>query len=319
MSSTSPESRAGSSRTRIIAHRGASGYLPEHTSVAKALAFGLGADFIEQDVVATRDGIPVVLHDITLEDVSDAAARFPGRARGDGRFYVVDLTLEELRELSLIERRRSGTDEPMYPGRYPYDSPDLRVLTLAEEIDLISGLNAATGRHVGLYPEIKEPLWHAEQGIDLAELVVVTLEGARDRISGPVFVQSFDASTLRRLQEAARLPWPLVQLLDRVEALALINDPARLAAIAEYAAGVGLPFMTLIDVRDGALRPSALADALAATELVVHPYTLRRDVAPAPGVDYFAALRFLIHELRVDALFCDFPDDGIAVRDGSSA
>ena len=106
----------------VIAHRGASGYLPEHTLVAKALAHGLGADYLEQDVVATRDGQLVVLHDLYLDDVTDVAAKFPGRQRTDGRHYVIDFDLAELKTLTIFERRAPGALTAKYPARFPVDT-----------------------------------------------------------------------------------------------------------------------------------------------------------------------------------------------------
>src|SRR5690606_4780770 len=123
-------------RPVVIAHRGASGYLPEHTLEAKALAYGFGVDFLEQDVVATRDRELVVLHDLHLDDVTDVAQRFSGRARADGRHYVVDFTLAELRTLNVVERRRPGTREPLYAGRFAADTPRFRIATLDEELAL---------------------------------------------------------------------------------------------------------------------------------------------------------------------------------------
>src|ERR671913_1263146 len=105
----------------VIAHRGASGYLPEHTLAGKALAYGLGADFLEQDVVATRDSQLVVLHDIYLDDVTDVAVRFPGRHREDGRHYVVDFDLAELQTLTVFERRAPGSSAAKFPSRFPAD------------------------------------------------------------------------------------------------------------------------------------------------------------------------------------------------------
>ena len=102
----------------IIAHRGASGYLPEHTLAAKILAFEMGADFLEQDIVASRDDELIVLHDVLLDRVSDVATKFPGRHRDDGRYYVRDFDLDEIRTLSAWERMNAdGT--AVYPGRYP--------------------------------------------------------------------------------------------------------------------------------------------------------------------------------------------------------
>ncbi|NBV47014.1 MAG: glycerophosphodiester phosphodiesterase, partial [Planctomycetia bacterium] len=131
----------------VIAHRGASGYLPEHTLPAKALAHAQGADAIEQDVVASRDGVPVVLHDVHLDTVSDVAERFPGRARPDGRYYCVDFTLAELRTLSLSERFHHGDGRPVYAGRFPKGAGHFTIATLEEELAFIAGLSRTTGRN----------------------------------------------------------------------------------------------------------------------------------------------------------------------------
>ena len=95
---------AAETRPLVIAHRGASGYLPEHTLAAKTLAYGLGADFLEQDLVLTKDDVPVVLHDIYVDTVTDVAKRFPERKRADGRFYALDFTLAELKQLRVASR-----------------------------------------------------------------------------------------------------------------------------------------------------------------------------------------------------------------------
>jgi glycerophosphoryl diester phosphodiesterase len=170
----------------VIAHRGASGYLPEHTLAGKALAIGLGADFIEQDVVATRDGKLVVLHDLYLDDVTDVATRFPGRHRNDGRHYVVDFDLEEIKTLTLFERRAPGSTAAKYPLRFPGGSGIFGIATLEQELRLVQGLNRSMGRTIGIYPEIKHPRWHAEHGIDLGQLLlgelVRLLEQRRRRV-----------------------------------------------------------------------------------------------------------------------------------------
>src|SRR5206468_1815389 len=122
-------SPAMTERAIVIAHRGASGYLPEHTLVGKALAYGLGADYLEQDVVATRDAELVVLHDLHLDDVSDVAQRFPGRQRGDGLHYAIDFDLAEIQRLTLFERRTAGARTAKYPGRFPADIGVARIAT----------------------------------------------------------------------------------------------------------------------------------------------------------------------------------------------
>src|SRR5262249_26330393 len=100
----------------VIAHRGASGYLPEHTLPAKALAYGMGADYLEQDVVLTRADQPLVLHDVHLDTVTDVAEVFPDRKRPDGRFYALDFTLAEIQSLRVTERIDPKTKRPVFPN-----------------------------------------------------------------------------------------------------------------------------------------------------------------------------------------------------------
>lgn len=303
----------------IVAHRGASGYLPEHTAAAKILGYAQGADLLEQDVVATRDGELVVLHDIWLDDVSDVAARFPGRQRADGHYYVIDFTRAELDLLCLVERRRPGEQALLYPGRYSLSSPAFSISGLDDEIRLIAGLNRSTGRRVGIYPEIKAPGWHQQGGIDLTRLVHGSLVGAREFLTGPVFLQSFDSLALKRLREEFATPWPLVQLLDGERARSLETDRDSLREVAALAGAVGLPYPTLLTVDRGRVGASPLARILTDNGLALHPYTLRRDVPPPMGISYRDALSFLIGELAVEAVFCDFPDDAVAIRDCSAA
>ena len=126
-------------RPVVIAHRGASGHAPEHTLAAKALAYTMRADYLEQDIVATADDALVVLHDIHIDRVTNVAERYPGRAREDGRFYVRDFTLAEIKTLTVHER----TDEhgqPVYPGRFHSTDEVFRVQTFAEELEFIAQL-----------------------------------------------------------------------------------------------------------------------------------------------------------------------------------
>ena len=103
----------------VIAHRGASGYVPEHTMESKAMAHAMNADYIEQDIVLSKDGIPIVIHDIYLEEVTDVALVYPERSREDGRFYVIDFNLDELMRLSVHERIDLSTKNAVFPNRYP--------------------------------------------------------------------------------------------------------------------------------------------------------------------------------------------------------
>ena len=204
----------------VIAHRGTSAYLPEHSFAAKALAFGMGADFLEQDVVLSRDGVPLVFHDLTLEAMTDVAAKYPGRARADGHFYCIDFLLEEIRTLRLHERTDPRTSAPAWPDRFPPDAALFRIPTLDEELTLIRGLERSTGKTIGLYPEIKAPAWHAEEGVDLADAVLATL-GEHDLLTpgSSLFLQCFDAPTLERLHSDPRCDGiALVQLIGSANA-----------------------------------------------------------------------------------------------------
>jgi|LakMenEpi03Aug12_release.lakeMendotaPanAssembly.Ray.scaffolds.fasta_scaffold78467_4 glycerophosphoryl diester phosphodiesterase len=294
----------------VIAHRGASGYLPEHTLVAKALAHGQGADFIEQDIVLTKDNVPIVVHDIQLDTVSDVAEVFPGRAREDGRFYAIDFTLDEVRRLRVCERRDPRTGRQAYPERFPTTTDAaLRISTFEEELDFLAGLNRSTGRRTGVYPEIKEPAWHRREGHDLSPLVLAALRrhGFATR-SDRCFVQCFDADEVRRIRHELRWEGGLVQLLEDAPKDAPV-DPllaaGALATLAKTADGIGPPISRVLDV-DG--RPTGLVAAAHAVGIVVHPYTFRVDQLPTFAGSAKEALQGIFAAAAVDGLFTDFPD-----------
>lgn len=306
----------------VIAHRGASGYLPEHTLASKTLAHEMGADFIEQDLVATRDDQLLVLHDIYLDRVTDVADRFPGRQRADGRFYARDLDLDEIRSLNAWERMNpDGT--AVYPGRYPAQSGEFRLHTFDEEIRLIHELNARSGRTAGIYPEIKRPAWHRLEGIDIAPRLLRALDDSGYRgPDDPVFVQCFDGAELRRLRHELGCPLRLVQLIGEnawrecdtdYEAM---RKPGGLAELAETVDAIGpwLPQLYRIDPAADAPVGTGLADMAHREGLLIHPYTFRADELP-PGFASFAELvRYFVRELRVDGLFTDFPDLALELR-----
>lgn len=303
----------------VIAHRGASAYLPEHTLEAKVLAYALGADYIEQDVVLSRDGVPVVLHDIHLDDTSDVERRFPARARADGRFYALDFTLEELRQLNLHERSRrdaGGAQQPVFPQRFPLQQGLFRLPSLREEIELLAGLDRARRTRTGLYIELKSPNWHAAQGCDLAAAVLAVLEETGYATRGQqVFLQCFDDRTLLRLKREFGTPLPLIQLLgendwgeDSAADYTALRTEQGLAYIASYADGIGPWLAQVVELRDGALVPTALTAMAHRQGLLVHPYTLRADALPEGVKNVDELHRVLFEEARVDGLFTDFPD-----------
>ena len=134
----------------IIAHRGASGYLPEHTKEALILAYMQGADYIEQDLVLSKDDELIVLHDIHLAATTNVEAIYPNRKRNDGRYYVIDFTLDELRQLSIHERQNQS-NVLVYPNRYR-GTAHFSITTFDEQIELIQELNRRFNRDTGWYP-----------------------------------------------------------------------------------------------------------------------------------------------------------------------
>lgn len=298
------------SRPLIIAHRGASGYLPEHTLVSKALAFGMGADYLEQDVVATRDGELIVFHDLVLERITDVHERFPGRARADGHFYCVDFTLEELRTLRVGARRGSTGAGLRYPQRFPDEGGKFPIQTLSEEIRFIQGLSRSTGRAVGIYPEIKEPAWHRQHGIDIAERMLAMLDEAGYRTpEDAAFVQCFDVNELKRLRQQFGCRLRLVQLIERQQMPSL--ERSHLEQIALYAEAIGPALGLIYQGRNpgtAELVVTSLVDDAHAAGLAVHPYTLRKDDLPEGIDDFTALLELLLHRVGVDGVFTDFPD-----------
>lgn len=296
----------------VIAHRGASGYLPEHTLEAKAVAHAQGADFIEQDVVLTRDDVPVVLHDVFLDAVSDAADIFPDRRRDDGRFYALDFTLAELRRLRLSERRDPKTGAQLYPERFPAGSGGFRIVTLAEELAFLSGLDRTTGRRTGVYPEIKQPAWHRSEGHDISPLVLQVLRDhgfatKDDRC----YLQCFDADEVQRLRGPLGWRGRLVQLVG--DAPDAGPDPlleaGALATLAATVDGIGPPLGRVIGPEG---RPTGLVAAAQRAGLVVHAYTFRRDKVPAFAADADTLLRMLVVDAGIDGIFTDFPDVCVA-------
>lgn len=326
----------------IIAHRGASGYTIEHTVEAYTLAHQQGADFIEQDVVLTRDGVPVVLHDIYLEVTTDVANRFPGRAREDGHFYAIDFDWDEIRQLEKQPPRDLVSGTIRYPKRYPDHSVRGRVMSLAQSLELIEQLNRETGRQAGIFPELKMPRFHASEGQDIAAVTMEVLEqfayldGARHW-----YLQSFDPQVLKLLREQYGESVRLVQLIGEnhwLEAEGVDHEAMRthegLDRIADYANAIGPHWpQVLRNVEWIPLEPEneqidpewewdrkvmdseTLVEAAHRRGLKVFTFTLRREGLPR-WVGFEALHLKLFEESRVDGVFSDFPDQSKKIRDG---
>ena len=283
----------------VIAHRGASGYLPEHTLPAYALAYGMGADFIEPDLVLTRDGRFICLHDIYLEGTTNVEQIFPDRGRDDGRWYAADFTLDEIRQLQAQERLGS---------RFPRDASRFAVPAFTEMIELVQGLNERTGGAVGIYPELKAPAWHRGEGLPVEEALLEVLERYGYRETGaPIFVQSFEEDSLRRLR-ALGSQLPQVFLMAEVEQYRSFLSAEGIAGIAEFASGIG-PAKTMLE------RQPELIGWAHDAGLKVHPYTFRADQVPDRYDSAEGELSRFLFELGVDGVFTDFPDRARTVVD----
>jgi len=300
----------------VIAHRGASGYLPEHTLAAKRLAHEQGADYLEQDVVMSRDGVPVVAHDLTLEATTDVATRFPTRARDDGRWYVIDFDWAELATLSVGPRRDPATGKRAWPSRPDTRGQQHRLHTLDDELRLIAELNRASGRTAGIYTEVKSPAFHRRHGIDPTPTILAVL--ARHGYAArrdPVYLQCFDPQELQRIRDALGSDLKLVQLIgdnawgESNADYDAMRTPAGLDAIARYADGIGpwIPQVVAFGA-DGSAASTGLAEQARSRGLAVHPYTIRADQLPA-GAPSLAAVHDALFRLAgADGAFSDFPD-----------
>jgi glycerophosphoryl diester phosphodiesterase len=287
----------------VIAHRGASGYLPEHTLEAKAMAHNMNADFIEQDIVLSKDDIPIIIHDIYFDDVTNVVTKFPTRKRKDNRFYVIDFTFDELQTLQVTERFNPATGAQVYKNRFPKGKGNFKLHSLQEEIELIQGLNASTGKNIGIYPEIKEPKFHQKEGKHLTEIVLKILSdyGYKTKKDNCI-LQCFDANELERVRKELHSELFLVQLIESKE------ETKKLKHFATFADGIGPWYKQILSEKtDGKFTFTSLVSDAHKLALKVHPYTFRAD-----ALDEFSSFKemmqtFLI-DANVDGVFTDFPD-----------
>lgn len=301
----------------IIAHRGASGYRPEHTLAGYELAARLGADYLEPDLVSTSDGVLVARHEPEIGETTDVARHPEFADRRTVReidgvastgWFTGDFSLDELRTLRAVERipaiRPLNT---RFDGHFP-------IPTFDEILALAGRLSDELGRLIGVYPETKHPSYHASIGLPLEPALLSSLrEAGLDRPDAAVFVQSFEVNNLRELR-AAGLAVPLVQLLDdtggpadgAVPDYQRMTTPEGLARIASYASAIG-PDKTMLD--------PALVDNAHAAGLAVHPYTFRAEpqFIPIAHPDAVAEIQHYL-QLGVDAIFTDNTDAAVFAK-----
>ncbi|RJQ76555.1 glycerophosphodiester phosphodiesterase [Pseudonocardiaceae bacterium YIM PH 21723] len=324
----------------VIGHRGASGYRPEHTLASYELAARMGADFIEPDLVSTKDGVLVVRHENEIGGTTDVAkhAEFADRKKTktiDGApltgWFTEDFTLAELKTLRAVERlpqiRGRNT---LYDGRY-------QIPTFQEVLDLRGKLSRELHREIGVYPETKHPTYFKGIGLDLnPKLVAALTAGGLNRPGAPVFVQSFEVGNLKSLKHQVAVP--LIQLIDATGAPAdfvaagdkrTYDDlvkPDGLKEIAGYASGIGPAGTRIIPVDGSGNQTTAttlVADAHKA-RLKVHPWTVRNEnnflpvnLRTSADVTAYGKVWTLLDQFfkqGVDGVFSDNPDTAVAAR-----
>jgi glycerophosphoryl diester phosphodiesterase len=298
---------ASSSRPLIIGHRGIAGRMPEHTLEGYRLAAQQGADFIEPDLVSTKDGVLIARHENEIGSTTDVAMRFADRKRTktiEGHavtgWFSEDFTLAEIKMLRAKER---------LPFRSHDNDGKFQVPTFEEVIALAQRLAGEVGRPIGIYPETKHPTYFRAMGLALEEpiLKALTMHAWNSR-EAPVFIQSFETENLRALRPKTRVR--LIQLIDQ--------DPtdAQLADIATYADGIGPEHRLVLrqDRERQVVGPTDLVTRAHRLGLLVHIWTLRNEatfLSPSYNGDPAAEYR-AFRDLGVDGIFTDFADTAYA-------
>ncbi|AMN48377.1 glycerophosphoryl diester phosphodiesterase [Steroidobacter denitrificans] len=318
----------------VIAHRGASGYRPEHTLASYALAIEMGADYIEPDLVSTRDGHLIARHEPLLDETTDVAAHPEFAARRTTRmldgisitgYFACDFTLPEIKQLRAVQPNaaRSKAYDRLY-----------EIPTFEEILDLLEEPSGRAGRTIGVYPETKHPSFHLQLGLALEDRLLQALQArGLDRADAPVFIQSFESANLQYLRFRSRVP--LVQLLGP-EGLEMASGgagarvtipqfadprgglpPRHLRDIARYANAIG-PWkrMILRDTEQSSLLPTTLVEQAHEAGLYVHAYTFRDEPATLAAVYEADPVREYIQffALGLDGVFADFPDTALRAR-----
>lgn len=268
----------------VIAHRGASGYLPQHTLEAYAMAHEMGADFLEPDLVMCRDGYLICSHDLVVTPNSNAAFLYPDRVNEEGEVRIRDLFRAELQRIQVTDANGAGS---------------YRYATFKEFLALVELFAAQAGKKVGIIPELKAPKWHRDEGLPMeAKLMLRLAEAGYGLRSDPVILQCFERNSLRRLSHDHACTFPLVLCIGADT----IDDDLQWAA--EFCDGIAPPRAAIEDPETGVV--SGLVERAHGLGLSVFPYTF---------LDEEEAMRRFLHEYRVEGLFTNFPDIGVAARD----
>jgi glycerophosphoryl diester phosphodiesterase len=335
------EQTQGLNQPVVIGHRGASGYRPEHTLASYELAARMGADYVEPDLVSTKDGVLVARHEPEIGGTTDVSQHPEFKDRKTTKmldgvavtgWFTTDFTLAELKTLRAVERLPSVRQRnTVYDHRY-------QIPTFQEIIDLVHRLDRELHRDIGIYPETKHPTFFQRLGLAIEPKLVDALNrNGLNRPSAKVFVQSFEVANLKQLHRQLRVP--LIQLTgatgqpydftvsgDR-RTYADITSAAGLREVATYAQGVGPDKNQIIprDATDHLGQPTSLVRDAHAARLKVHPYTFRPENVFLPADfrsstdpnaygDLFGEIETYLRA-GIDGFFTDTADMGVVARD----
>ncbi|MFT4936584.1 MAG: glycerophosphoryl diester phosphodiesterase [Pseudoalteromonas distincta] len=308
-------------RPLVIAHRGASGERPEHTLAAYQRAIDQGADFIEPDLVMTRDGVLVARHENEISGTTDVADRPDFADRRTERlidgvkvsgWFTEDFTLAELKTLKARERLPD-----LRPASAAFDGQQT-IPTFQEVVDLAKAESRRTGRTIGTYPEMKHPTYFEARGLPMgASLAAALRDNGLDQRDAPVFVQCFEPKPLRAFRGISAAPTVMLVGAGRL-------SDSLLAEVADFADGLGPELKMVLDVNAPGLPPTGLITRAQAAGMKVHPWTvraensflpagLRRGEGLASHGDSAALLR-AVYGAGADGLFTDFPALAVTVR-----
>jgi glycerophosphoryl diester phosphodiesterase len=328
-------------RPLVIGHRGAAGYLPDHTLEGYALAIEQGADFIEPDLVATKDGHLIARHEPNITGTTDVATRseFANRRRNavvdgvtENGWFASDFTLKEIKRLRAVQPLADRP--PQFNGRF-------QIPTLEEVIALAKRKSEEKGRVIGIYPETKHPTYHKNLKLPLEKRLVAALERAGwNHRDAPVIIQSFEQANLKELRNMT--PVRLVQLVDandanpdgsmdftppfdrpydwtvagRTDLFGYFTTDAGLREIKSYADGIGPWKRYIVRTRFGELLVTDLIKRAHEQGLLVHTWTFRNEqsrlLAHYCGNPVNEYLQF--YRLGIDGVFSDFPDTAVTSR-----
>ena len=312
----------------VIGHRGAAGHRPEHTLEGYKLAIEMGADFVEPDLVMTKDKVLMARHENEISGTTDVATKFPDRKTTkvvDGEtikgWFIEDFTLKEMKTLRANER---------LPFRNHNFDGKFEIPTFTEILELVKKESKERKRQIGIYPETKHPTYFENAGLPLETAVVAELKKyGLDKKDSPVFIQSFEMGILRKFKKLTKVP--LIFLIDDPEKIPYdlvaekkkitykeLLQPASLKELSATIAGIG-PYKRYIvpeNEKHEKLPPTTLIADAHKVGLLVHPYTFRnedqyllKDYKGDPQNEY---LEF--YKLGVDGVFSDFADEAVNAK-----